>query len=169
MASRKTRSDWFLDLAELVAERGTCPRASVGALIIQGGRIVSMGYNGSPPGLPHCTEVGCEQEVLKSVAFIGTNEKLHGDVAVEGCVRTVHAEANAIAFAARQGVATEGAQLYCTHGPCYGCAKLIISAGIWKVTFATPYRDTRGEELLRQAKVGVNRYLDRMVVSDAVA
>lgn len=123
--------------ATVISLRGTCERASVGAVIAREGRIISTGYVGAPSGLPHCTTVGCE---------VGN----HG-----GCTRTVHAEANAISFAARAGTSTDGSKLYCTHSPCLECAKLIINAGIIAVYFETPYRDTSGLALLVTAGIGI--------------
>jgi dCMP deaminase len=124
-------------LAVVVSTRGTCERASVGAVISREGRIISTGYVGAPAGLPHCISVGCQ---------IGT----HG-----GCDRTVHAEANAIAFAARFGTSTDGSELHCTHAPCLPCAKLIVNSGIRRVHYETAYRDASGLSLLREAKVVV--------------
>lgn len=137
MSSRPTAREVLFEVARVIAKRGTCERAKVGALITMGGRIISTGYVGSPAGLAHCEEVGCEM--------------------VNGhCVRTTHAEANAITFAARHGVPTEGGELFCTHEPCLACAKLIINAGIRWVFYETPYGDHEGIALLVAAGVYVN-------------
>lgn len=135
MVERIDRDEMMMRIAAVVSQRGTCERASVGAVIALEGRIISSGYVGSPSGLPHCTEVGCE---------IGN----HG-----GCRRTVHAESNAIAFAAREGIATRGSTIYVTHSPCYDCAKLILNAGIRRVVYEVDYRDGTGRELLRAAGI----------------
>lgn len=135
---RITREHMFFGIARLVAARSTCPRASVGAIVVRDGRILSTGYNGAPPGQPHCEEVGCE-------FWLDTS----------GCQRTIHAEANAIAWAARAGVATEGAVMYCTHSPCLDCAKLMVSSGIWAVHYHYKYREEAGVQLLRQLGVEV--------------
>jgi dCMP deaminase len=111
----------------------------VGAVIARDGRIISTGYVGAPSGLPHCLDVGCQT---------GPDG---------GCTRTVHAEANAIAVASRYGTRTNGAVLYCTHGPCNPCAKLIINAGILRVAYEHAYRDGSGTALLIQAGVGVHK------------
>lgn len=154
MEQRIDRDRLFLNIATEVAQRGTCPRASVGALITNSGRIVGMGYNGAPPGMPHCTDVGCETD-----DHLCTCDDCHPtpfeDVCkyAIGCERTVHSEANAIAFAAQDGVKVDGSSMYCTHAPCYVCAKLIISAGIVVFHYINPYRDTRGVELLDKALV----------------
>lgn len=109
--SRLPFNEYFRDLARFVSSRATCHRRRVGAVIVRQNRILSTGYNGSPPGEPHCLGDGCEME--------------------DGhCVRTVHAEANAIAAAARFGISLDGAEIYTTWPPCKTCAKLLKSAGI---------------------------------------
>lgn len=140
--SRISRDDALMAIAEIMAKRGTCSRASVGAVIAIEGRIIATGYVGSPPGQPHCIDpsVGCEQ---------GTDG---------GCIRTVHAEANSIAFAAASGVATRGATIYTTHSPCRNCAKLILTAAIRRVVFSREYRDRSGLELLEAAGVETETY-----------
>jgi dCMP deaminase len=123
---------------ELMAKESTCTRGKVAAIIEREGRIIATGYNGSPSGMPHCIDVGCE-----------VNSE-------GGCERTVHAEANAIAFAAKYGIATNGATMWCSMAPCYTCAKLMINAGINRVKYLTDYRDRRGVNLLREAGVEVD-------------
>ncbi len=140
MGTRISREDLAMSLAELVAQRGTCQRSKVGCVIALEGRIVTTGYVGSPPGLPHCLDVGC---------LVGPSG---------GCIRTVHAEAGAIAFAARKGIAIEGAILYTTLSPCEACAKLILGAGIQKVVYREEYRDRSGLELLNAAGVEVCQF-----------
>ncbi|MCL6522806.1 MAG: dCMP deaminase family protein [Firmicutes bacterium] len=132
--------EYFLRLAELVAERATCPRQHVGAVLVRERRILATGYNGAPRGLPHCTEVGCS---------------LYG----EHCTRAVHAELNALLQCARFGVAAEGATLYCTHTPCLECAKALVNAGVHEVVYRHPYADDRAnvEALLREAGLVLRR------------
>jgi dCMP deaminase len=130
----------LIEIAFVVSRRGTCERAQVGAVISRDGRIISTGYVGAPAGAEHCTSVGCR---------LGNHN---------GCVRTVHAEANAIAYAARAGTATESAELFCTHSPCEPCAKLIISAGIRRVVYATRYRDETGIGLLESVGIEVKQW-----------
>jgi dCMP deaminase len=115
---RLSWDDYFIDIAKVAAKRATCPRKSVGAVIVRNKTLLSTGYNGSPRGLPHCTESGCEMRDMGGR---------------QSCVRTVHAEANAIAQAARTGTSIEGATIYTTASPCYDCLKLIINAGIVRV------------------------------------
>lgn len=134
---RPTREETFLAIAEAFALRGTCSRAQVGAVIVRHNHIIAHGYNGTPPGIPHCE---------------------HGLLGESGpCLWSVHAEANAIAYAAKVGVTCEDAVLYSTHQPCYRCSQLIIGAGIHKVYYRYPYRETEGTSLLMQAGVIVVR------------
>lgn len=115
----------YLNLARMVALRGTCPRAQVGAVLVRQGRPLSVGYNGAAPGMPHCTD-------LRDDAPVGCND--------DGCNNAIHAELNAIAYAARVGLVTKGATLYCTHQPCIPCGQAIVSAGIVRVCYVYEYR-----------------------------
>ena len=133
-SKRPTWNEYFLAIAHEVAKRSTCERAQVGAVIVKDKRILTTGYNGSPRGLPHCTEVGCLMD--------------NGH-----CVRTLHAEQNAIIQAALHGVSTEGAKIYVTHQPCFNCAKTIINAGISEIVYDKEYKDDRSLEFLEQAGV----------------
>lgn len=135
MIDRPSREEWLMRMTTVISTRGTCNRASVGALIEKEGRIISTGYVGAPSGLPDCLSDGCEIDPDG------------------GCSRTVHAEANAIAFAARYGTSVAGSKLYCTHAPCLACAKLIINSGITGFVYEHPYRDTRGLALLVSAGI----------------
>ena len=119
----------MMQMAEIVAQRSTCDRLNVGAIIIKDGRVISTGYNGNVSGMPHC-----QHRML--------------DVPGIPCTTAVHAEANAIVWAARHGVATEGTMLFTTHQPCLDCAKLIINAGIIRVFFKNEYRLREGLEML---------------------
>lgn len=127
---RISRDQMLMEMALIASKRSTCNRKHVGAIIAIEGRPVSVGYAGAPAGLPHCLEHGC---------LTGPDG---------GCIRTQHAEANAIAFAARKGIATERATLYTTVSPCLACAKLIINAGIEDVWYLERYRKTEGIDLL---------------------
>lgn len=138
-SNRITRDQILMEIANVVAKRGTCLRATVGAVIARDARIISTGYAGAPAGLPECTTVGCD---------IGNHK---------GCTRTVHAEINAIAFAARHGIATEGSTLFSVLAPCYDCSKAIINAGIVRVVYGFDYRDVRGLNLLLQANLVVDK------------
>jgi dCMP deaminase len=153
----------FLEVAQVIAAASTCLRGQVGAVIVQDRRAVSMGYNGAPPGMPHCTEVGCKvDETLHHVRKITVPVDLRGDLelvpAELGCQRAIHAELNAICWAARHGVATDGGIMYCTHGPCLKCAQAMLAAGIVEVHYMTPYRLVDGVNLLNQALVETVSY-----------
>ena len=142
MVSRPSWDDYFMGLAEEVAKRATCDRGRAGCLIVKDKRIMATGYVGAPPDLPHCDEAG---HLLRKVIDEEGNVRQH-------CVRTTHAEQNAICQAARYGIALDGATLYCKMEPCRVCAMLIISVGIRRVVARRRYhaaQDTR--EMFRQA------------------
>lgn len=121
-----------------MAERSTCLRRKVGALLVRGGQILATGYNGPPHGLPHCDEVGCARQETSS----GSHH--------ERC-RGLHAEQNALLQAALQGVAVEGAELICTHCPCAICMKMLVNAGIRRVVYAHPYQDPLARRIAEEA------------------
>jgi dCMP deaminase len=153
MASRPSWDEYFMGLVEEVAKRATCDRGRAGCIIVKDKRIMATGYVGSPPGLAHCDEVG---HLLRRVIDEDGTERQH-------CVRTTHAEQNAICQAARYGIALDGATLYCKMEPCRVCAMLIISVGIRRVVARRRYhagQDTR--EMLRAAGV------ELVVMEDAV-
>jgi dCMP deaminase len=130
----------FMEVAHTISVLGTCDRKRVGAIIVRDGRCVSWGYNGAPPGLPHC-----DANNHGYLELYGTLPHEHG------CKNATHAEANALAFAARQGISTEGATLYVTVSPCDTCARLCIAAGLKEVRWDEEYRDRSGIELLERA------------------
>ena len=133
---RPSWDDYFLQLVDQVATRATCDRGRSGCVVVKDKRIVCTGYVGSPPGLPHCDEAGHE---IKKVMDDDGTLRSH-------CVRTIHAEQNAICQAARNGIALDGATLYCTMEPCRVCAMLVISVGIRRVVAKRRYHaahDTR--------------------------
>lgn len=134
MITRPGRDSLLMDTARLWAQRSTCARLQVGCVISRDGRILVQGYNGSPSGLPHCD----------------------GDHEPEEC-RAVHAEQAAIAHAARNGVALDGATIHVTNMPCLSCARSIINAGIKIVVYAESYRLRDGVELLIEAGVKVGK------------
>lgn len=136
-AGGRMRAGWneyFMGIAHQAATRSTCTRKKVGAVIVRDKTVLSTGYNGSIRGLPHCEDVGCMME--------------------DGhCVATVHAEANAIIQAAKNGVAVDRAELYTTASPCWGCFKLIANSGIRRIYFGEFYRDERSREVA--ARLGI--------------
>lgn len=138
------RLDWhqyFMKIAKLVAERSTCCRAKIGAVIVKDRNILSTGYNGAPSGLPHCTDVGCL--VYKSITPDGSME--------ENCFRTIHAEINAIAQAAKHGSSINNADIYITHSPCIHCLKVLINTGIKNIYYQREYKIERIADMIEHA------------------
>lgn len=142
--SRPTADETFLKIASTMGERGTCNRGRCGAVLVLNKRILAAGYVGAPAGLPHCDEVGHEMITRTDANGISSQH----------CVRTAHAEINTICNAARNGVATDGATLYCKFEPCYDCAKAIINAGIKRVVCERRYHAAaKSRELLEAAGI----------------
>lgn len=139
---RPSSEEILMLVAQAMAFRSTCSRLNVGAVIALDRRILTTGYNGAPAGMHHCAHP--------------ENEK-------GGCTNAVHAEANAIAFAARHGVSVAGATLFTTHSPCQACAHLIINSGIVEVMYADQYRDATPLDMLRKAKLNVVRLSNVML------
>jgi dCMP deaminase len=140
-------------MSDIVATRATCDRGRAGCVVVKDKRVLATGYVGSPPGLPHCDEVG---HMMKRVIDETETERQH-------CVRTIHAEQNALCQAARYGISVEGATLYCKMEPCRVCAMLILSVGITRVVCLRRYhagQDTR--DLFAEAGVELD------VLEDAV-
>ena len=141
---RPSWDDYFLEIADTVAKRATCDRGRSGCVIARGKQILVTGYVGSPAGLPHCDDVG--HLFRKQIDDDGTIS--------QHCVRTVHAEQNALCQAAKLGIAVEGATLYCRMTPCRVCAMLIINCGIRRVVCEKRYHSgSDGEALFREAGV----------------
>ena len=128
-----------MNIADVVATRSTCPRRAVGAVLVREKQILSTGYNGAPRGLAHCTDAGCLMR--------------------DGhCVRTSHAEMNAIAQAAYHGVRVSDSTLYCTDKPCLICTKLLINAGIRRIVYRREYEDSVSDGMLEEAGIAVQRF-----------
>ena len=145
MPKTENRPSWetyFMNITNLVAQRSTCLRRAVGAVLVKDKRILSTGYNGAPANLKHCLEVGCMREQMGI-----ESGKMH-----ELC-RGIHAEQNAIIQAAYHGVSVKGAVVYCTNQPCSICARMIINAGIVKIHYQSGYADPLAKELLAEAKI----------------
>ena len=149
MTEKDTRPSWdeyFLDVMHALAKRATCDRGRTACVIVKDNQIIVSGYVGSPPGLPHCDEVG---HLMKKVV------EEDGSVS-EHCMRTIHAEQNALCQAAKRGVSVDGATIYCKLAPCRTCAMLLIAAGIKRVVAEYKYHaGGEAEEMLRQAGVQV--------------
>lgn len=141
MHQHKKRPKWdeyFLKVAMLVSERATCPRMHVGCVLVKDKQILATGYNGSIHGQPHCDDVGCQ-------------------IVDNHCVRTIHAEMNAIIQCAIHGVSTKGATAYITNMACTNCAKALIAAGVERVVIFSDYHDTLAEDFFAKANVKIER------------
>ncbi|MGA8240320.1 MAG: cytidine/deoxycytidylate deaminase family protein [Desulfobacterales bacterium] len=149
VTQRPSWDTYFMNITTLVAQRSTCTRRAVGAIIVKDKRILSTGYNGAPSGIRHCLEVGCLRESLQ----IPSGER-H-----ELC-RGIHAEQNAIIQAAYHGVSVNNAVLYCTNQPCAICAKMIINAGIKKIYYQSGYSDALAQEMLSEAGIDLIKHDD---------
>ena len=154
---RPSWDDYFLEVAHAIAKRATCDRGRSGCVIARNKQLLVTGYVGAPAGLPHCDEAGHE---MKKVVHEDGRETLH-------CVRTVHAEQNAICQAAKLGVAIGGATLYCRMTPCRTCAMLIINCGIVRVVCERKYHaGAESEALLREAGVTLEYKYDELLEYD---
>ena len=143
MSDRPSWHQYFLTITRNVAERSTCTRAKVGAVIVRDKNILATGYNGAPAGLPHCIDAGC---------LVYTSRTPTGEVE-ENCFRTIHAEINAIAQAAKNGASIRDADIYITHTPCIHCVKVLINTGIRRIFYEREYKRATIEELLRGANI----------------
>lgn len=136
---RMGKDEYFLKMADVVRERGTCPRLAVGSVLVKDGMVLSTGYNGAPRGLPHCIDVGCR--------------------IVDGhCARVVHSEVNAILQAAYHGIPTAGSTLYTQYLSCEHCAKALVNAGVTRIVYRDYYKNadnTYTKNLLKKAKVKI--------------
>lgn len=142
---RPSWDEYFMEVCEAIAKRATCDRGRSGCVIARDHQILATGYVGAPAGLPHCDDVGHQIKQLT-----------HEDGTVtRHCVRTVHAEQNAICQAARRGIAIEGATLYCRMTPCRTCAMMIINCGIVRVVCQRKYHDGAESEAMFD-KVGIS-------------
>ena len=152
MAKKKTKykrpswDDYFLEVANAISKRGTCDRGRSGCVIVKNNQIISAGYVGSPPGLPHCDDIGHQMKKLTHEDGSITNH----------CVRTVHAEQNAICQAAKRGISVNDATIYCRMTPCRVCAMLLVSSGLKRVYCETKYHDSKDpEKTFRQGGVKI--------------
>ena len=144
---RPTWDEYFMEVCHAVAKRATCDRGLSGCVIAKDKQILVTGYVGSPKGLPHCDEVGHQMKTM-------THEDGHQ---TQHCVRTAHAEQNAIVQAAKLGVSIDGATVYCKMTPCAVCAKMIINSGIKKVICEKRYHaGSESEEMFKQVGVELN-------------
>ncbi|HJX06389.1 MAG TPA: cytidine/deoxycytidylate deaminase family protein [Candidatus Nanoarchaeia archaeon] len=150
---RPSWDEYFMEVARAIAKRATCDRGRSGCVIAKDKQIMVTGYVGSPVGLPHCDEVG---HLMKKV--------IHDDDTIsQHCMRTVHAEQNAMCQAAKRGISIDGGTLYCKMTPCRTCAMLLINCGIKRVVCENKYHLAKeSEEMLKQAGVKLE-YFDEKV------
>ncbi len=135
---RPSWDEYFLKVAMLVSERATCPRMHCGCVLVRDRQILSTGYNGSIPGDKHCEDDGC--------------------IIVENhCIRTIHAEMNAILQCSSHGISTHGSTAYITNMPCTNCSKALITSGIKEIVIFSDYHDTLAEEFFKKANVNIKR------------
>lgn len=151
MRERKSWDQHFIDVARVTAQRSTCPRApdGVGAVLVRDNRVLATGYVGSIRGAAHCSDAGCLLDKSGS------------------CIRTVHAEINAVLQAAQHGVSIGGSTVYCTMSPCWGCFKALANGGVSRVVFGLEYTETAmqrtlAEELgIQWVQLGSGAYVPR--------
>ncbi|MFZ1730630.1 MAG: dCMP deaminase family protein [Bacteroidota bacterium] len=143
MSTRLSWDQYFMRIAMLVADRATCTRAKIGAVIVRDKNVIATGYNGSPAGHPHCTDVGC-------LVYVSRNPDGEEE---ENCFRTIHAEINAVAQAAKHGVEINDASIYVTASPCYHCLKTLMNTGIKKIFYLKPYKIDRIRPLLENTNI----------------
>ena len=148
---RPSWDEYFMEVADAISKRATCGRGRSGCVIAKNRQILVTGYVGSPQGLPHCDEVGHQMKKM-----------IHEDGTVsQHCVRTVHAEQNAVCQAAKRGISIEGATLYCRMTPCRTCAMLLINCGIVRVVCERKYHaGEESEELFSKAGIELQYEFD---------
>lgn len=151
--NRPSWDEYFMKIVEIVGSRGTCDRGRIGCIIVKDKMIISTGYVGSPNSLPHCDEIGHE---MHTVTHPDGHQTRH-------CIRTIHAEQNAICQAAKIGAPLNGATLYIKMTPCYTCAKMLINAGIKRVVCQQDYHaGERSKEIFKEAGVLYELLTDKM-------
>lgn len=151
---RPSWDEYFLGVTREVAKRATCDRGRSGCVIVKDRRILATGYVGSPIGISHCDEVG---HMLRDVLSPGGSVSKH-------CIRTIHAEQNAICQAARCGISLGGATVYCTMEPCFVCAKMMVNCGIKRVVCGRRYHAAeQTRELFKKAKVKLDVMADKIL------
>lgn len=160
------REEFFLGVAQLSAKRSHCKRAQVGAVIVLDGRIISTGYNGPPSGHPHCECRPDDFEVWEPDLAHQYLQEHPYMCRGKDCDISIHAEANAIVFAAKNGISLKGAKMFCTMSPCNNCAKLIINSGIVSIYYEKEYRDKKPIDFLRHSGILVKSFEDLISTSE---
>jgi len=147
MSQRLSWHQYFMTITRQVAERSTCTRAKVGAVIVRDKNILATGYNGAPAGMPHCIDVGC---------LIYQSKTPDGEIE-ENCFRTIHAEINAIAQAAKNGSSIKEGSIYITHTPCIHCLKVLVNTGIKDIFYERAYKLHTLNEILQHTHVSLEK------------
>lgn len=148
MPERPSWDSYFMQIAQLVKTRATCPRLSVGAVLVRDRRILATGYNGAPRGMEHCPEEGPKHDWPQGCMRAGH------------CIRSLHAEQNALLQAAYIGVSCADSTIYVTNQPCNACAKMIVNAGVEKVIYEGDYPDEFSLQIFRESGLKVFRFRD---------
>lgn len=150
---RPSWDEYFMEIANAVSKRATCDRGRTGCVIVRDRQILVTGYVGAPKGFPHCDEVGHQMK-----------QTVHEDGHITNhCVRTVHAEQNAICQAAKRGISLDGATLYCRMTPCRVCAMMLINCGIKRVVCESKYHaGQESEEMFKQAGIEIVFFSDEI-------
>jgi dCMP deaminase len=152
--NRPSWEEYFMEIARLVARRSTCLRRQVGAVLVKDKNILATGYNGTPSGITHCSEVGCLRQKLNVPS--GERHEL---------CRGLHAEQNAIIQAAKHGVNIAEATLYCTNSPCIICSKMIINSGVRRIVYLEGYPDELSLEMLGESSIEVCSFGDQVALN----
>lgn len=139
--SHPTWEQYFMSITLQVAERATCSRGKVGAVLVRNRNILATGYNGTPAGMPHCIDDGIGCQLYKSIDPTGFEDV--------NCFRVIHAEINAISQAAKNGMQIVGANLYCTHSPCVHCMKVLVNMKVEEIFYLKEYRIESIRELMK--------------------
>jgi dCMP deaminase len=147
---RPSWDEYFMKIAELVATRSTCLRHNIGAVLVRDKRILATGYNGAPPGMAHCLEIGCLRDKLRIPS--GTKAEI---------CRGVHAEQNTIIQCAVYGISSKKSTLYTTHQPCTVCTKILIAGGIKRIVYKKDYPDKFAQSLLKETGIKVEKWLPK--------
>ena len=156
--NRMAWPDYFMNITRLVAERSTCLRRKVGAIAVKDRRILATGYNGAPARTAHCLEIGCLRDALNVPS--GERHEL---------CRGLHAEQNVIIQAAVHGISLSGCEIYCTHQPCFICAKMLINCGVTTIWYASGYPDQMALDMLAEAGVRLEKFEPAVIVRLAEA
>ncbi|MEK7680881.1 MAG: cytidine/deoxycytidylate deaminase family protein [Patescibacteria group bacterium] len=150
---RPTWDEYFMEIMNAVSKRATCDRARAGCVIVRDKQILVTGYVGSPKGMPHCDEIGHQ---MKTVTHEDGHQSQH-------CMRTAHAEQNAIVQAAKLGVSINNGTIYCRMTPCPACAKMIVNAGIARIVCEKRYHAGSESELMfKQAGIQIEFFKDEI-------